>query len=153
LDGIAVCTCLNGKRFDPTGQGPRESEDNLGGEISTAYTGDAGYGDPWRQIEVGGMQAGAFEGLIEGNDELVGIGAALLDAGDTWGDVIKDLRGSCKGNRKARGIASPVIYDEEVSLAGSNIEARHDRRLRGTPLHAAGLGLLASKPVFPYWAE
>jgi hypothetical protein len=87
------------------------------------------------------MQAGAFDGLIEGNDELVGVGTAGLDVGDTWGDVIKDLRGSCKGNRKARGIPSPVIYDEEVSLAGSNIEARHDRRLGGIPLHAAGLGV------------
>jgi hypothetical protein len=87
------------------------------------------------------MQAGAFDGLIEGNDELVGIGAALLDAGDTWWDVIKDLRVSCKGNRKARGIASPVIYDEEVGFASGDIEARHDRRLGGTPLHAAGLGV------------
>jgi hypothetical protein len=87
------------------------------------------------------MQAGAFDGLIEGNDELVGIGAALLDAGDSWWDVIKDLRGSCKGNRKACGIPSPVIYDEDVSLTGSNIEAGHDRRLRGIPLHAAGLGV------------
>jgi len=140
LDGIAVCTCLNGKRFDPTGQGPRESEDNLGGESSTAYAGDAGYGDPRPQIEVGGMQAGAFDRLIEGNDELVGVGAALLDADDTWGNVIKDLRGSCKGNRKARGIASPVIYHEEVGFSSGDIEARHDRRLGGTPLHAAGLG-------------
>jgi len=86
------------------------------------------------------MQAGAFDGLIEGNDELVGVGAALLDAGDTWGDVIKDLRGSCKGNRKARGIASPVIYDEEVSFAGINIKAGHDRRLGGIPLHDVAVG-------------
>jgi len=89
------------------------------------------------------MQAGAFDGLIEGNDELVGVGAAGLDVGDTWGDVIKDLRGSCKGNRKARGIPSPVIYDEDVGLAGGDIEARHDRRLRGIPLHAAGLGVIS----------
>ena len=89
------------------------------------------------------MQAGAFDGLIEGNDELVGVGAALLDAGDTWGDVIKDLRGSCKGNRKARGIPSPVIYDEEVSSAGGNIEAGHDGRLGGIPLQVTGLGIIS----------
>jgi len=86
------------------------------------------------------MQAGAFDGLIEGNDELVGIGAAVLDVGDTWWDVIKDLRGSCKGNRKARGIASPVIYDEEVSFAGGDIEAGHDGGPRGTPLHDVVVG-------------
>jgi len=50
---------------------------------------DACYGDPWPQIEVGGMQAGAFDGLIAGNDELVGIGAAWLDADDTWGILSK----------------------------------------------------------------
>jgi len=89
------------------------------------------------------MQAGAFDGLIEGNDELVGIGAALLDAGDGRRGIVKDLRRAGEGDSEACTIAGPVIHDEDVGLAGGHIEAGHDGRLRGTPLHAAGLGVIS----------
>jgi len=86
------------------------------------------------------MQAGALDGLIEGNDELVGIGAAWLDAGDGRRGIVKDLRRAGEGDSEACTIAGPVIHDEEVGLAGGDIDARHDGRIGGTVLHDVVVG-------------
>jgi hypothetical protein len=80
--------------------------------------------------------------LAKSHDELIGVCTALLNAGDSGVIIVKDLGCTREGDCEARGVTRPVIYDEDVGLAGGNIEARHDRGLGSIPLEIAGLGVI-----------